>query len=597
MAGGSFIGRIKVLLGLDSGEFTKGVQKGRKDMSGFQKFSSSWAGKMTSIFAGVFAVGVVKDFGVEASKLAGEMEGVSEAFNRLGDVTLLDRLREATKGTVSDLELMKNAVKAKNLGVPVQQLGTFFEFARRRAKETGESVEFLTESIVTGIGRKSPLILDNLGISASALSEEFKRTGDFGKAAANIVESELSKMGQDIDTSAESAAQLSAAFDNMKVVAGGLINEGLSLIVPELIKISNQMKELTDSKTLTWFEKLAGIVDANVGRIILQYNGQINKVISAQKNLNQVNKVASQINLNLKNAVQSGKITREEYSRQLANLKLALDKKTASLKINNKEVVDAKAVTRELTDEEKKHIQSVNELKLQLAALNEELGIKEYKGIDNLADAFKNALKPLKEVVKQVEDADTKADHLFKKLTGAQIQDSPLDMWAEKQLAAISNLNQALSQAVQETAGLMIDGLAMAFEGASMEGIASSFLQGFADILQQFGKMLITLGLGLQAFQASLSTLNPAVAIGAGVALLAIAGGIKSFLQKSAQSGGSGGGQGGSGGGSNFGAGLQGFESPQSGGQGGGENIQFRIQGKDLVGLSNRYNKTNTLTT
>ena len=40
-----------------------------------------------------------------------------------------------------------------------------------------KSVDFLVNSIVTGIGRKSVLILDNLGLSAVDVNEKFKESG------------------------------------------------------------------------------------------------------------------------------------------------------------------------------------------------------------------------------------------------------------------------------------------------------------------------------------------------------------------------------------------------------------------------------------
>jgi len=257
---GSFIGRIKVLLGLDSGQFQKGVNKSQKQMSGFQKFSKGWAGKMTGILAGAFAVGAIVDFGKEAVRLAGEMKGVKSAFEGLNDPNLLNDLRAATKGTVSDLELMKNAVKAKNLGVPIQKLGTFFEFARRRAKETGESVQFLTESIVTGIGRKSVLIMDNLGISASELNAEFKKTGDFGVAAGNIVERELKKMGADLDTTTESTARLNASWENYMTTLGsqstGIINT-VTKSLNELLTTITETDQATANASKLGFSRAA----------------------------------------------------------------------------------------------------------------------------------------------------------------------------------------------------------------------------------------------------------------------------------------------------------------------------------------------------
>lgn len=160
----------------------------------------------------------------ESSRLAAEMEGVERAFVRLNDPNLLQNLRDATKGTVSDLELMKQAVQFRNFGLPVENLAEALSFARRRAAETGQSVDYLVQSIVTGIGRQSPLILDNLGISAKRVSDEFKRTGDFSQAAFSILREEVAKSGADLDTYAEKLASINAKIENNKTEIGGYIN-------------------------------------------------------------------------------------------------------------------------------------------------------------------------------------------------------------------------------------------------------------------------------------------------------------------------------------------------------------------------------------
>lgn len=187
-----------------------------------------------------FAIQRVVSFTKESARMALELEGVKIAFDRLNNPGLLSELRSATKGTVSDLELMKRAVQAKNFQVPLERLGTFFEFARRRAKATGESVEFLTQSIILGIGRRSPLILDNLGISAVALREEFKRVGDTVTAMGNIVDQELGKMGEDLDTASEKVGKFEASWENFKTNFG-------TKIVPA---IANSLDFIT-SKFLT----------------------------------------------------------------------------------------------------------------------------------------------------------------------------------------------------------------------------------------------------------------------------------------------------------------------------------------------------------
>ena len=154
------------------------------------------------------------------AKAAMELEGIERAFKRINQPGMLDNLREATHGTVSDLELMKQAVKFKDFNLPVEQLGTYLAFAQQKAKDTGESIDYLVTSIVNGLGRQSPQILDNLGLSAKQISAEAKRSGDFFDAVAKIVEQRMSEAGDYVETFAERAKQGEVELENAQADLG-----------------------------------------------------------------------------------------------------------------------------------------------------------------------------------------------------------------------------------------------------------------------------------------------------------------------------------------------------------------------------------------
>lgn len=160
----------------------------------------------------------------EGTRMAREMEGVKMAFDRLNQPGLLDSLREATHGTVNDLELMKNAVKFENFGLSLEQMGTFLAFAQQQAKDTGQSVEYLVDSIVTGLGRKSLPILDNLGLSATEIRERMGETGDMTKAVADIIKERMEAAGGYIETAGDRAAQAQVKLDNAMTELGNTFN-------------------------------------------------------------------------------------------------------------------------------------------------------------------------------------------------------------------------------------------------------------------------------------------------------------------------------------------------------------------------------------
>ena len=177
-------------------------------------------GALGGVIGASFAVDAIRQFATESVELANQAEGVKRAFDRINDPQLLSELRTATKGTLDDLELMKAAVKAKNFNIPLEQLGGLLAFAQQRAGETGESIEYMTESIVTGIARKSLPILDNLGFSATEVREEFNETGNMAEAVGNIIQRQMGDAGNATLTVAEQIAQQRAEITNLKIAVG-----------------------------------------------------------------------------------------------------------------------------------------------------------------------------------------------------------------------------------------------------------------------------------------------------------------------------------------------------------------------------------------
>ena len=202
-------------------------------------------------------------------ELARQGEGIRIAFERLGRGDILDGLREATHGTVTNLELMKAAVKFNDFNLPLEELGTMLAFAQQKAKDTGQSVDYMVESIVTGLGRKSLMILDNLGLSATQIKDKMKETGDMTKAVGEIIREQMANAGDYIETAADRAAQADVDLKNameelgrtllplqeqgvsmwtsLKIGAIELLNEGLKPLVPAVVELKDSMSDMFDT--------------------------------------------------------------------------------------------------------------------------------------------------------------------------------------------------------------------------------------------------------------------------------------------------------------------------------------------------------------
>src|SRR5574343_362528 len=209
-----------VRIGANIDDLTGNLNKAKSSLKNF----AGQVAKIGSAFGVAFGVAEIGQFLNESRKLAAEAEGVRAAFERIGGQSIFQQITEATKGTVSQLDLMKNAVMAKNFDIPLKDISALFAFATKRAQETGQSVKCLTDSIILGIGRKSPLILDNLGISAVRLRQELKGVGseaasvaDIAAAVGKIASAEMAKSGAIIETAAVKSEQWAARLANIKV--------------------------------------------------------------------------------------------------------------------------------------------------------------------------------------------------------------------------------------------------------------------------------------------------------------------------------------------------------------------------------------------
>lgn len=95
---------------------------------------------------------------------------------------VMEKLSAASLGTVSDMDLLGAASRAMMLNVTTdgEQMAQLFQVAAQRGRAMGVDTTAAFNDIVTGIGRNSPLILDNLGIITKGWAEEASAAGVVG---------------------------------------------------------------------------------------------------------------------------------------------------------------------------------------------------------------------------------------------------------------------------------------------------------------------------------------------------------------------------------------------------------------------------------
>ena len=248
-----------IKLGLDSSGVDKGVNQANNSLGGLKNM----VGKVGAAMGIAFGVSEIISFGKEIIGLASKTEGVKRAFDRLGMPSLMNDLKAATRGAVSEFDLMKSAVSANNFKIPLENLSSYLSFATRRAEETGQSVDYLVDSIIMGIGRKSPMILDNLGISILDIRNEMEKTGDMAKAVANIINSEMANAGETMDTAATKTARLTAEWENLKTTLGGLMTGTSGEGANRLSKWLENTNKILKNETIPLYLRFFAIFDTN----------------------------------------------------------------------------------------------------------------------------------------------------------------------------------------------------------------------------------------------------------------------------------------------------------------------------------------------
>jgi phage-related protein len=143
-------------------EHAEGLKKPVSAYAEFKKALKSTATEMASVkqllgtalraFEDVF--NLVED--------AARTQAAARYFKEAG--RSLEELREVSKGMVSDANLMKKANLADSMGLSEDTFKSLITVAQAASVKTGQSFDYMFDSIVTGTARSSRLLLDNLGI-------------------------------------------------------------------------------------------------------------------------------------------------------------------------------------------------------------------------------------------------------------------------------------------------------------------------------------------------------------------------------------------------------------------------------------------------
>ena len=244
---------------VDSRELKKGKadladfsQQGKKTSTDIQKsaktMQNGFNGVATSLKGLMAGIGVIyllrKAWNM--AEISAQFEQSKMAFRSMATAMGADAdrlyatLREKSANLIDEKSLTEAANRAMSLGIPIEKLGILMEIARAKARDMGISTTQAFNDIATGVGRGSPLILDNLGLIMKVGSANEAMAKSLGKTVEQLSDKDkkLALLNATIDagkealgrydlsqkTTKEKMEQLTATVANLQLYLGqGLI--------------------------------------------------------------------------------------------------------------------------------------------------------------------------------------------------------------------------------------------------------------------------------------------------------------------------------------------------------------------------------------
>jgi len=275
-------GTVVATLKADTQQFSKQLKKAETDLKGFGKAGKQAGKQAGEATAGtkslenslskmtVIAVAAALAFktltkAYDVSKQAAYTSDAASVFKQMGfDIA---EFRRATKGLISDAELVKKANLAENMGITGKEFTELANIADAAAKKTGQSQMFMFDSIITGTARSSKLILDNLGIMvdwgeahetyAKKVGKTVKQLSDFEKkqAEVNMVLEKGRAMVREVGDGGATAGD---TFDHFEATLANVATTLGTLLIPSIGGLINILTGLGDSFNKLDFEKVFG---------------------------------------------------------------------------------------------------------------------------------------------------------------------------------------------------------------------------------------------------------------------------------------------------------------------------------------------------
>ena len=286
-------------------QVTDATKKQKKSNSGLLTSQRLLGGSFASLRSHMLLYSFGMSLGirqtVQFAKEATKVQQMEKAFIGLsGGVDIsssaLNKLTNATNGAMNDFDLFQQSNNAMILGITrnSDEMAQMFDMAQRLGDALGRDVKTSVESLVTGIGRQSRLMLDNIGIIVKADKAYANYARELGKTADTLTESEKKqafmnaaleagreklKFLPDETMSASKTFQIfSATLSNFQVILG-------EQALPTIVMLADNMTKLMKAFDAKRVEAYAKVIKMVLAGAMAFYTKQVIKAVVAQTRL------------------------------------------------------------------------------------------------------------------------------------------------------------------------------------------------------------------------------------------------------------------------------------------------------------------------
>ena len=227
------------------------IGRNRKAMGMFEQ---SLATVRSRLLVFNFAMGMGIRQLTQFSQQAARVQDMSRAFTTLSRTgenasIAVNKISGAVKGTMSQMDLFKQSNNAMILGVTrnTDEMAEMFKIAQTLGAALGVDTAHAVESLITGIGRQSRLMLDNIGIIVKADEAYESYAKELGITKDQLTDAQ--KKQAFFTAAMESARTKAAELGNQQLTARDQFNKFNATIED----FTNFIGEKTTPTVLTFF--------------------------------------------------------------------------------------------------------------------------------------------------------------------------------------------------------------------------------------------------------------------------------------------------------------------------------------------------------